>query len=259
MKNLLYCSIKRKLLENDEVDNLISSETLDILLKIVPDRARTILPGMIILNTLIKHFRVNESLSAVAEQEKCLGKLYYLCRSLAITKVKNELNNHKLFINVDARILYDKKFHQGTTSKLLKKCHLDSSSIVFEISQKSAIEDYAIFRSILENYQCQLYTIAIDDVGSGYSGLNLLAQISPQFIKIDIGLIKNIDTDFTKKSIVKALVGFSKDVKIKTIAEGIEHQGELKELIKLGIDYGQGFYLGHPLPVAINIFTSETK
>jgi EAL domain-containing protein (putative c-di-GMP-specific phosphodiesterase class I) len=190
-----------------------------------------------------------DKLFTLAEKQNCLWRLDYLCRTQALLQAKNTLGDRKLFVNVDARVLYDKKFHQGSTAKLLKQCNLHSGSIVFEISEKSAITDYDSFRSVLENYQCQDYKIAIDDVGSGYSGLNLLAQVSPEFIKIDIGLIKNIDTDPIKKAIVKALADFSHTANIKTIAEGIERSEELKLLIELGINYGQGFYLGKPMPV----------
>jgi len=190
-----------------------------------------------------------DKLFTLAEKQNCLWRLDYLCRTQALLQAKNTLGDRKLFVNVDARVLYDKKFHQGSTAKLLKKFSLQSGSIVFEISEKSAITDYESFRSVLENYQCQDYKIAIDDVGAGYSGLNLLAQVSPEFIKIDIGLIKNIDTDPIKKAIVKSLADFSRTANIKTIAEGIERPEELKLLIELGINYGQGFYLGKPMPV----------
>ena len=187
-----------------------------------------------------------DALFALAEEEQCLWQLDYLCRSMAIRNVENALGDKKLFLNVDARILYDQDFHQGTTAKFLQQCGLDKGDIVFEISEKTTVNDYKSFCSVLENYQCQHYKIAIDDVGAGYSGLNLLAQIAPQFIKLDIGLIKDIDKNHVRRAIVKALVGFARSAGIKTIAEGIERKEELNVLVELGVDYGQGFLLGRP-------------
>jgi diguanylate cyclase (GGDEF)-like protein len=189
-----------------------------------------------------------DRLFAEAKKEKCLWQLDYLCRSLALLHAKDFLQEELLFINVDANILYDHDFHQGTTAKLLAENHMNAKNIIFEVSEKTAISDYASFRAILENYQQQNYRIAIDDVGAGYSGLNLLTQISPQFIKLDIGLIRDIDSNYTKKSMIKALADFASATHIATIAEGIERVEELNILIDLGINYGQGFLLGHPAP-----------
>lgn len=173
-------------------------------------------------------------------------KLDYLCRKTAITTAKKMLTNELLFLNVEPNILYDKRFHQGTTKKLLDKHALDSDNIIFEVTEKTAIDDYTNFRAILDNYRNQGYRIALDDVGSGYSGLTLLSKTAPQFIKIDIELIKNIHTDKTKQAIVKALVDVSNATHMTIIAEGIEKKEELLTLITLGVQYGQGFYLSRP-------------
>lgn len=194
-----------------------------------------------------------DKLFEVAEKYKSLWKLDYFCRRMAILKAKDLLKDKMLFINVDPKVLYDKKFHQGSTLKLLKKCKMNRKNIVFEVSEKTAINDYDGFQAILENYRMQGYKIALDDMGSGYSGLTLLAKSSPQFIKIDIALIKDIDKDKVKQAIVKALINFSHSTNIKIIAEGIEKIEELQILIDLGVEYGQGFYLGKPIPFIADI------
>jgi len=187
-----------------------------------------------------------EKLFEIAAKHNKSWKLDYLCRKTAITTAKKMLTNQLLFLNVEPKILYDKRFHQGTTKKLLDKYQLNSDNIIFEITEKIAIDDYANFRAILDNYRNQGYRIALDDVGSGYSGLTLLAKTSPQFIKIDIELIKNIHTDKTKQAIVKALIDVSNAAHMTVIAEGIEIKEELLTLITLGVQYGQGFYLSRP-------------
>jgi diguanylate cyclase (GGDEF)-like protein len=92
----------------------------------------------------------------------------------------------------------------------------------------------------------QGFNIAVDDMGSGYSGLNLISEISPKYVKLDMKLIRNIYTDRLKHGIVKGIVEFSKITNILLIAEGIEQQEELETLVNLGVHYGQGYYIQRP-------------
>ncbi len=194
-----------------------------------------------------------DRLFASAAREHCLQQLECLCHKLAIRHVMDILGGKKLFLNINARSVYDENFHARTNEKFLQRYHLTAKDIVFEISEKETINNYKTFCSILKSYQFQGYKIAIDDVGAGYNGLNFLAQISPQFIKLDIGLVKDIDKNHMKKSIVRALISFAQTNNIKIIAEGIEKEEELIVLIELGIDYGQGFFLGRPQPALEDI------
>ena len=194
-----------------------------------------------------------DRLFTAAAQKNCLQQLDCLCHNLAIRRVKDLLNGRKLFLNINARSLYDENFHHRTSEKFLQRYHLTAKDIVFEISEKETIDNYKTFCPILKSYQFQGYKIAIDDVGAGYNGLNFLAQISPQFIKIDIGLVKDIDKNHMQKSIVRALISFAQTNNIKIIAEGIERKEELTVLIGLGIEYGQGFLLGKPQPALEDI------
>ncbi len=189
-----------------------------------------------------------DQLFSVANDLEKTWELDYLCRITAIETAFPSINDKILFINVDPKVLYDKFFHHGSTKVILAEHTIDISQIVFEITEKTAITDLANFKDILENYRSQGYRLALDDVGSGYSGLTLLAQTSPQFIKIDLELIRNCDKDKHKQAIIKALVDFSTATGIKTIGEGIESCAELKILIKLGVNFAQGFFLGKPQP-----------
>lgn len=189
--------------------------------------------------------RPDQLFSAATDFDK-IWELDYLCRITAIKSAFPSIDDKILFINVDPKVLYDKFFHQGSTKIILSENNIDISKIVFEITEKTAITDFSNFKDILENYRSQGYRLALDDVGSGYSGLTLLAQSSPQFIKIDLELIRNCDKDKNKQAIIKALVDFSKASSIKTIGEGIESCNELKTLIKLGVNFGQGYFLGRP-------------
>ncbi len=101
-------------------------------------------------------------------------------------------SDKKLFINVDANILLDQDFVQGFTKEYLKKYHLNSNNVVFELSEQTSIEDKHLFKQAVRHYRSQGFEIAIDDVGSGYSNLNRINRTQPEYIKLDRELIQDI-------------------------------------------------------------------
>ena len=90
--------------------------------------------------------------------------------------------------------------------------------------------------------------LAVDDVGSGFASLDTIAETKPDFVKIDMSLIRDIHKDNVKQSIVEAIVSFCKKSNMLTIAEGVEVKDELEKLINMGIDAAQGYYLAIPEP-----------
>lgn len=143
--------------------------------------------------------------------------------------------------------------------EILRGHGLVPRNIVFEITERHSIKDFISFKQVVENYRSQGYRIAIDDVGAGFSGLQTIAEIRPDFIKIDMSLVRNIDNDFSRQSVVAALTSLAQNINCKIIAEGIETQGELNTLLLKGVHYAQGYYLARPRfpkpEVAGNIIT----
>jgi len=183
-----------------------------------------------------------------AEKFGLLWELEYLCRAKSLEKAKEILPTKMLFINVDPKIVNDPRFQKGHTREILHEFCANTGNVIFEITEKTAINDYKSFCRILDNYISQGYKIAIDDTGSGYSGLRTIAETRPNFIKIDMELIRDIDKDSLKQAMLKALHDFSLSTNSKIVAEGIETKDELSTLIKIGIPYGQGFFLQKPHP-----------
>lgn len=191
-------------------------------------------------------YRNPEIMFAEAKKEGLLWELELKCRVNAIKRFKLFNADKSLFLNVDPNIIKDEHFIKGFTKEFLNDNTLDPSLLVFEITEKSSIADYNQFNNIIENYKSQGYRIAIDDVGTGYSGLNTIAETKPGFIKLDRNLISEIDKDNYKKALIKAFVQFAKTSNVKIIAEGIETIEELNELMDMGVDYGQGYLLHVP-------------
>lgn len=187
-----------------------------------------------------------EKLFTVAAQEKKLWELERLCRTKALENALEKPSDAKLFINVDANVMQDDEFQSGFTWNKLVGYGMDPQDIIIEVTEKNAIKTVEAFTASINHYRAQHYKIAIDDFGTGYSGLSRACAFSPDFLKIDMELVRDIDKNALKKSAVSSTITFCKEFGIKLIAEGIETEGELKTLIRLGVEYGQGYYLAKP-------------
>ncbi len=246
---------KTSLNEHQEFENIIKLEQIETLFQpIVSLRSGRIL-GYEALSRGPKESRFYrpDRMFEYAHKVGEVWRLDLLCRKKAIEKAKNFVGKNKLFINIDPLSIEDSNFQKGFTKEHLKLFQLDSSDIVMEITEKTAIDDYGIFNRLLNSYRDQGYSIAVDDAGSGYSGLRTLAETRPEYIKIDMELVRNIDKDVLKQELLKSIRTFSYTVGIKIIAEGIETLDEIRKLIELGIDYGQGYWLGKPRRKALGI------
>jgi len=123
--------------------------------------------------------------------------------------------------------------------------------VVIEITERTAIKDYPKFRERLRAFRERGFRFAVDDAGSGYAGLGSIANLEPDFIKLDISLINAIDTNFIKQNLVETMVKFANDHGAKVIAEGVERAEEFNAVHELGVHLVQGFFLHRPshLPI----------
>ncbi len=137
---------------------------------------------------------------------------------------------------------------------LSPQCHellagYDGDRIVLEITEHEPIDDYALLMAEANQLRSRGCRLAIDDAGAGYASLRHILKLFPDFIKLDIGLTRDIDTDPIKRALAPALVGFAVDIGAQIIAEGIETAAELATLRRLGVGFGQGFHIAHPRPL----------
>jgi EAL domain-containing protein (putative c-di-GMP-specific phosphodiesterase class I)/CBS domain-containing protein len=190
-----------------------------------------------------------ESLFTIAEEYNRLWDLELLCRTAAMEAAYKFMippYSKKLFINVNPNIMHYETFKKGFTKSFLMQYKILPQDVIFEITERNVIEDMDIFKSTINHYKGQDFQIAIDDAGAGYSGLNLISEVNPNYIKLDMKLIRDIDSDRVKFALVKGMVEFSKVSNVLLIAEGIETYGELSTLVNLGVQYGQGYLIQKP-------------
>lgn len=181
-----------------------------------------------------------------AAQLGYLWDIEKICRTKALKNAICKPKGTKLFINVDGIVLRDRKFQTGFTKEKLDKYALKITDIVFELTERSDFDNHDLLREIMRHYTDQGYEVALDDLGAGYSGLNRLQAVKPNYVKIDYELVHDIHKDKSKKSLVRMLARHCSDMEYMLVAEGIETEEELKCLINLGVNYGQGYYLGRP-------------
>src|SRR5437763_7266539 len=175
----------------------------------------------------------------VAAQADLVWGLSRLCRSRAIEGMATRLQaNELLFLNVDPLDFNDPAFNENEVET--------PERVVIEITERTAIKDYPKFRERLKAFRDKGFRFAVDDAGSGYAGLGSIANLEPDFIKLDISLINAIDTNFIKQNLVETMVKFSNDHGAMVIAEGVERAEEFSTVQELGVHLVQGFFLHRP-------------
>ena len=187
----------------------------------------------------MRTLRSPEVMFDVAAEADLIWELSRLCRARALEGMNTRLApGQLLFINVDPHDFTDPAFTEQEVT--------DPSRVVIEITERTAIKDYPKFRERLKAFRAMGYRFAVDDAGSGYAGLGSIANLEPDFIKLDISLINAIDTNFIKQNLVQTMVRFAEDHNAMVIAEGVERAEEFKTVQELGVHLVQGFFLHRP-------------
>jgi len=120
--------------------------------------------------------------------------------------------------------------------------------VILEITEHVEIADYRTLLAALDLVRGRA-RLAVDDAGAGYAGLRHILEIRPQFVKLDISLVRNVDTDPARQAMVAGMAHFALNAGCELIAEGVETEGELGELVRLGVPLGQGYLFGKPEPI----------
>ncbi len=182
------------------------------------------------------------TLFETAEQAGRLIDLGRACRSVSMLPMNRLPPDCLLFINLHPREL--------DSAALLGEELLASAAhrIVFEIMETAAIEDYDHVRQVIAELRERGYRIALDDLGSGYAGLTSLAQLSPDFVKLDMALIRRIHDRSATRRLVKHILEFCSEENIPVISEGVETQREHDQVRDLGCPLMQGHFIAAPGP-----------
>jgi EAL domain-containing protein (putative c-di-GMP-specific phosphodiesterase class I) len=121
--------------------------------------------------------------------------------------------------------------------------------IVLEITEHSEVENYERLLDVLQPLRQGGLRLAVDDAGAGYSSLRHILNLQPDFIKLDMHLIRHIDLDPARRALASALIAFARDTNSSIIAEGVETASEFATLQTLGVEQAQGYFLARPMPL----------
>lgn len=162
-----------------------------------------------------------------------------------------EIPDCRLSINFLPNAVYRAETCIRATLEAARSCNFPAQRLMFEVTEGERVEDPAHLKSIFAEYERQGFTTAIDDFGSGYSGLNLLATFQPNVLKVDMALTRGIDQDPVRSAIVEGVVLVAGRLGITLVAEGIETEGERDTLLALGIALQQGYLFARPAVEAL--------
>lgn len=182
-----------------------------------------------------------------------LEPLELLCRQLSIQAFADSGAAGQLFINVNPMLLLTSDHPSGLTKSYIQHAGLAPERIVIELSEQFQVEDTELFINAVKHYREFGFKIAIDDLGSGFSGLKLWSELQPDIVKIDRYFIDQLHSDPIKKAFVKNIIELAKSTGSLIVAEGIETSEELLFCRELGADIGQGYLLGRPNPDCIEV------
>lgn len=151
-----------------------------------------------------------------------------------------------LNINFFPRAVYRPELCIRTTIEAARTFDFPIDRIVFEVTEGEKVDDHIHLNRILKEYQRLGFQTAIDDFGAGYSGLNLLAEFQPDFLKLDMFLTRNIHEQRSRQAIVRGIVSVCRELDVGIMAEGIETPEELNWLQQAGVNLFQGYYFAQP-------------
>jgi EAL domain-containing protein (putative c-di-GMP-specific phosphodiesterase class I) len=190
-----------------------------------------------------------EALFVLAERTGRAIAFERLCRRQAFVCFSARASRGKLFLKASPAALNDPDFIQDGLLRELNGTGLAAVDVVVEVQERLAALDRKAFRAALRALKVQGFAIAIDDMGAGYSSLQSIAEMEPDFLKFDMSLVRNLDRNPIKRSLLETVVRLSRSVDAPVVACGIETPGELATIRDMGVPLGQGHYLDPDSPV----------
>jgi EAL domain-containing protein (putative c-di-GMP-specific phosphodiesterase class I)/CheY-like chemotaxis protein len=176
-----------------------------------------------------------------AERLGSLDDLGRTIRAAACAPLATAPPDALLFVNLHSRDLMD-------DGLLSPKSPLSEHAkrVVLEITERASLDQVKDLRAKLTELRRMGFRLAIDDLGAGYAGLTSFATLEPEFVKLDMSLVRDIHRNHTKETLVRSMVSACRDLGMLVVAEGVETPEERDLLVALGCDLLQGYLLGKP-------------
>ncbi|MGA4517649.1 EAL domain-containing protein [Solibacillus silvestris] len=178
---------------------------------------------------------------------KTRGRLYALDRLCRMAAVKYAaVLKKKTFINFIPTSIYSPEYCLQSTVKLANLLEIDPNQFVFEVVESEQVDDINHLKSILDYYNKKGFQYALDDVGEGYNTLEMLGDIKPHYMKLDMKYVQGVNTDFEKQNTARQFLKKALEIGATPLAEGIETQEDFEWLKQIGYKLFQGYLFGKP-------------
>lgn len=182
-----------------------------------------------------------------AENQGYLSRLDQLASQLAVIRFKQRQLPAQLFVNFSP---YSLTADRSTMSELVSFIHMQGmlpEQVVIEVTEHFPISNISKLCSAMDRYRKAGFKIALDDLGSGYSGLQLWSEIKPDYVKLDRHFTQQIHHNEAKQHFVQSMQELSQKLGCVVIAEGVETRRELETVCRMGIPLVQGYYICRPI------------
>ena len=189
----------------------------------------------------------NQVLSQVTEQNRYAFDQACRVKAIELAGAAIAEGDAKLSINFMPNAVYEPKACIRATLDAASRMQFDPKRLMFEFTENERMDDVAHVSHIIAEYRRMGFTTALDDFGAGYAGLSLLARFQTDLIKLDMELMRDVDTSSVKQAIVRGVVGIAAELGITLLAEGVETRAELDVLKAAGIRLFQGYYFARPM------------
>ncbi len=241
----LLAAVDRQWLEDAIREERVVSHYQPIVHAASPDRVfgyEALLRGLETDGTLVPPKRLFEA----ARSPDLRFELDRLGRVTAIRGATAHGMTARLFINFNPAAIEDPASHLRATIGAIAGSGIPPAQIVFEVTESDRIRDVAHLVKVLEFYRGAGFGVALDDLGAGYSSLNLLTRLRPDFVKLDADLVRHVDADPFRAEIVAKLLESARNLGIRTVAEAVETEGEWRWFRDHHAEYVQGFLFARP-------------
>jgi EAL domain-containing protein (putative c-di-GMP-specific phosphodiesterase class I) len=193
-----------------------------------------------------EQFRSPDQLFRVAHESGALWTLERLCRQRALESLPPIDGDQLLFLNIEPDSIFDPELRDRTFLRQMERAGLAPQRVVLEVTEHAAVRDFASLKRVLDDTRAIGFRLAMDDVGSGYAGLQSIAEIHPEFLKIDMSLVRDLHRHPIKRELIETIRRFSESTGIAIVAEGVESEAEMRTLSDVGVRCAQGFLFAEP-------------
>jgi diguanylate cyclase (GGDEF)-like protein len=182
-------------------------------------------------------------LFSTAERAGRVAELGRMAREVALRALPDLAEGLRLFLN-----LHPLELNNALVAEAEELRDKLGGRVVFEITESAQIHDYERMRGLIHRLQASGYEVAVDDLGAGYAGLNSLALLKPDFVKLDMALVRAVENDASVGRLIRHVLDFARGEGIQVVGEGVETARERELVVELGCELLQGYYFAKPAP-----------